>query len=76
MMMDVSDENKSSNENNGVGAGGANVGSNPTPRTKQIGGSLNNFSAIYLSSDKDALPHLLGSRECLWCVFHRDHSGP
>ena len=32
-MMNMSDENKSSNENNGVGAGGADVGSNPTPRT-------------------------------------------
>jgi len=29
----MSDENKSSNENIGVGAGGADVGSNPTPRT-------------------------------------------
>ena len=33
MVMNMSDENKISNENIGVGAGGADVGSNPTPRT-------------------------------------------
>ena len=33
MVINMSDENKSSNENIGVGAEGADVGSNPTPRT-------------------------------------------
>ena len=33
MVINMSDENKSSNENIGVGAAGADVGSNPTPRT-------------------------------------------
>ena len=33
MVMNMSDDNKISNESNRVGAGGADVGSNPTPRT-------------------------------------------
>jgi len=32
-MINMSDENRNPNENIGVGAGGADVGSNPTPRT-------------------------------------------